>query len=197
MRPKYSQQPHSSWQLVVFLASIFNPWIVLHVQTQWWPRVKPHSEDAPEDNRPSTFSSISCKETIPPDLFHFMTHSPPSILKLSFMIIFSVCPPPLCSSCILFSGGADYKLLVMQSPHCALQCHDASCLSRELWSLSQKHIVILEVACVCLSEARVSWSSSATPLALVCKGAMTDGDPSSRHVNPPSAALSTHSGSYL
>lgn len=126
-----------------------------------------------------------------------MTHSPPSILKLSLMIIFTVFPP-CCSSWVLFFGGSDYKLLVMQSPHCALHCHDASCLSEELWSLSQKHIVILEVACVCLTEARVSCSSSVTTLALVCKGAMTDGDPSSRRVNPaapqPSADISR---SYL
>lgn len=93
--------------------------------------------------------------------------------------------PLPCSSCILFSGGSDYKLLVMQSPHCALQCHDASCLSRQLWSLSQEHIVILEVACVCLTEARISRPSSVTPLALVCKGVMTDSDPSSRHHPTP------------
>lgn len=112
-----------------------------------------------------------------------MNRSPPSILKLSLMIIFSVCPPSF-PCCVLFFGGSDYKFAVMQSPHCAFQCHDASCLPRALCSLSQEHIVILEVACVCLTEARVSWSSSATALALVCKGAMTDGDPSSRRVNP-------------
>lgn len=102
LKPKYGTKVFvatSSWQLVVFLVAIFNPWIVLHVQTKWWSRVKTHSEDTPEDNRPSTFSGISYKTKIPPDLFHFMTHSPHSILKLSLIII------------------SIFLLLVMQSPH--------------------------------------------------------------------------------
>lgn len=56
----------------------------------------------------------------------------------------------------LVVNGSDYRLLAMRSPHCTLHR-----LSRAPWSPSQEHIVILE-AWVCLTEAQVSWSSSAT-----------------------------------
>lgn len=102
------------------------------------------------------------------------------------IIIFSVCPPPsvLLLMCFIFWWFRLQALgnVILPNAHFSVMMRH---VVRELWLLSQEHIVILEVACVCLTRARVSWSSSATPLALVYKEAMTDGDPSSRHVKPP------------
>lgn len=122
--------------------------------------------------------------------FSFLWHTAHQVswsCHLWLSLVFVPPPPLLLLLCFIFWW---FRLQALGNaiPHCALWCQHASCLSRELWSLSchrQQRIVILEVACVCLTEARVSWSSSSTPLALVCKGTMTDGDPSSRRVKPP------------
>lgn len=136
-----------------------------------------------QNNRPSTFSGISCKETIPSDLLDFMTHIPPSILYLSHIIILSVRST---AACVLFFGGSFCKLWVMLSPHCALQCqHACVCLESFSRTLSQECIVILEVACVCLTEARVSQTSS------TCFGLQRSHDgSSSRHATTPSNTFS-------
>lgn len=112
MGQKYLQLPNSSWQPAVFLAAIYNPWTVFQIQTEWWPTVKPHSEDAPQDNRLSTFSGISCKETIRPEIFHFYD----TVFLNCQLWLSSVFFLLACASCFLFFGGSDCKLLVMQSP---------------------------------------------------------------------------------
>lgn len=134
--------------------------------------------------RASRFPGISRKETIPPDLLHFffMTNSPPSILKLSCTIILPY---------VLFLWLLGLRALgnAIPLPRTSVSACLTSALPVPVAVLSQELIVILEVACVCLTEARVSQSSDTTLLALVCKGAMTDGDPSSRPVIPPSPPL--------
>lgn len=139
---KYLQPLHSSYQ------------IVLQKQAQWWPGVKPHSEDAPENNRPSTFARISCKETIPSDLFH-LWHTSHQV-SCSFHIWLSlVCiqPPPVFYFLVVHcaSSGECYPPTAhfsVSMPHVCLESFSRT--------LSQECIVILEVACVCLTEAQVS-----------------------------------------
>lgn len=116
---------------LVFLIVIFSPRVVLHLQTWYWAHVRLRSE----------MHSLSClfrdqlqgNNSLLP--FFLMTHSQPTALKKPLLIIFSFAHP-FSSSCILLVGRSDCKLLVIQSPHCALQCQHASCLSRELGSLS-------------------------------------------------------------
>lgn len=129
-----------------------------------------------------------------------MTHSPARVLK--FWLSAAPHPPPKTLLCFVLwwimvqsTGYWQCNILIA---YLYIQCHNVSCLLRELCWLSQGHIVILD-ACVCPSEARVSWSSDVTPLALVFKKAMTFGDPQLQSTAPSPHILTRGactSGSY-
>lgn len=108
-------------------AAIFNHWIVVHIQSQGWPAVERHSEDAPENNSCSRFPSVFTRKRSVLTLFLFYdTHSPESSLNLSLLITFTIgsvnpIPPGFCFILFFFGGRGVggftvYTFLVTQSP---------------------------------------------------------------------------------
>lgn len=134
MGQKYLQLPNSSWQPAVFLAAIFNPRTVFQIQTGGGPQLNHILKMHPRTIGCLHFQVSVARKQSGLKFFIFMTHGPPSILKLSLMIIFSVCPPRLVFLCFIF-WWLRLQALGNAIPLCALQCQHASCLSRELWSL--------------------------------------------------------------